>query len=67
MHYLFKNVLQYSQDLEDEVLHYHVLCLNESSKEDGLKKDYHKLDFQSYPDKNKHPQASDDFCMIHNA
>ena len=26
-----QQVLQYSQDLEDEVLHYHVLCLNESS------------------------------------
>ena len=26
-----QQVLQYSQDLEGEVLHYHVICLNESS------------------------------------
>ena len=27
----FQQVVQYSQDLEVEDLHYHVLCLNESS------------------------------------
>ena len=29
-----QKVLQYFQDLEGEVLHYHVLCFNESSEED---------------------------------
>ena len=32
-----QQVLQYSQDLDGEVLYYHVLCLNESSTYDDLK------------------------------
>ena len=32
-----QQVVQYSQDLEGEVFHYHVLCLNEYSTEDDLK------------------------------
>ena len=32
-----QQVIQYSQDLVCEVFHYHVLCLNESSTERGLK------------------------------
>ena len=38
-----QQVIQYSQDLEGGVLRYHVLCLNESSAEDDLKKSYRKL------------------------
>ena len=34
----FHQVVQYSQDLEGEDLHYHVLGLNESSTEDDMKK-----------------------------
>ena len=34
----FQQVVQYAQGLEGEVLYYHVLCLNESSTEDDLKK-----------------------------
>ena len=33
-----QQVVQYSQDLEGEVLHYHVICLNESSTDDDLRK-----------------------------
>ena len=33
-----QQVVQYSQDLEGEDFHYHVLCLNESSTEDYTKK-----------------------------
>ena len=38
-----QKVTHYSQDLEGEVFHYHVLCLNESSTEDDLEKSYRKL------------------------
>ena len=33
-----QQVVQDAQDLEGEVLHYRILCLNESSTEDDLKK-----------------------------
>ena len=33
-----QKVVQYSQDLEGEYLHYHVLGLNESSTDDDMKK-----------------------------
>ena len=39
----FQQVVQYSQYLEGEYLHYHVLCLDESSTEDDLKKSYRKM------------------------
>ena len=39
----FQQVVQYSQYLEGEYLHYHVIFLNESSTEDDLKKAYRKL------------------------
>ena len=45
-------------------MNYHVFCLNESSTEDDLKITYCKLALRSHPDKNKHPQASANFCMI---
>ena len=38
-----QQVFEYSQDLEGEVFHYRVLCLNKSSTEDDLKKTYLKL------------------------
>ena len=53
--------------MECEVFHYHVICLNESSTEDDLKKAYGKQALRSHPDKNKHPEASADFCMINEA
>ena len=40
----FQQAVQYSQDLEGEDLHYHVIGLNESSTENNMKKSYHKLD-----------------------
>ena len=46
-----QQVLQYSQFFEGEVLHCHVIFLNESSKEDDLKKAYRKLALQSQPEK----------------
>ena len=45
-------------------MHYRVLCLDESSTEDNLKKGYFKLAFRSHLDKNKHSQASASFRMI---
>ena len=45
-------------------MHYHVLGLNESSKEDDMKKAYRKLALQYHPDKNKHPKASAMLRMI---
>ena len=48
-------------------LHYHVLCLNESSTEDDFKRAYRKLALQSHPDKNKHPQASSVMRTINKA
>ena len=33
-----QRVVQYSQDLGGEVLHHHILCLNESSTEDDSEK-----------------------------
>ena len=39
-----QQVVQYSQDLEGEYLHYHVLVLNESSTNIDMKKYYRKLD-----------------------
>ena len=48
-------------------MHYHVLCLNESSTEDDLKKSHRKLALRSNPSKNKHPQASAAFRMINEA
>ena len=53
--------------MEGGVLHYHFLCLDESSTEDDLENAYRKLALWSHPDKNKHPQASDDFRMINEA
>ena len=50
--------------MDSEVLHYHVLNLNESSIEDDLKNGYRKLSLQYHPDKNKHPHNSADFGMI---
>ena len=64
MNYFFQQVVQYSQDLEGEDLHYHVLGLNEYSTEDDMKKAYCKLALLSHPDKNKHPQAYAAFRMI---
>ena len=46
-----QQVAQYSQGLEGEVLHYHVLGLNESSTEDYLGKAYSNLALQSHPGK----------------
>ena len=50
--------------MEAEAFYYHSLGLNESATEDVLKKVCRKLALRSHPDKNKHPQASTDFCMI---
>ena len=50
--------------MEGEVLQYNVLCLNESSTEDDLKKANRKLALRSHPEKNKHTQASANFRMI---
>ena len=36
----FSKVVRYAQGLEGEVLHYDVICLNDSSTEDDLKKTY---------------------------
>ena len=38
-----QQVLQFSQDLEDEVLHHHDIYLNESLTNDDLEKAYCKL------------------------
>ena len=62
-----QQVVQYSQDLESEDLHYHVIGLNEYSTEDDMKKAYSKLALQSHPDKNKHLQASSVMRMINEA
>ena len=48
-------------------MHYHVLGLNESSKEDDCKKAYRKLALQYLPDINNHPQASAVLHMINEA
>ena len=48
-------------------MHYRVLCLNESSTEDDMKKEYREMSLQSHPDKNNHPQASAVVCMINKA
>ena len=45
------------------MLHYHVLCFNESSTKDDLEKDYRKLALRSHQ-KNKYPQASTVMRMI---
>ena len=63
----FQQVVQYSQDFEGEVLYYHIICLNESSTQDDLKKSYRKLALRSHPNKNKHPQDSADFRIINEA
>ena len=49
-----QRVLQYSQGKEGDELHYHVLGLNESSTEDGMKKVYRNLARRFHPDKDKH-------------
>ena len=48
-------------------MHYNVLCLNEYSTEDYLKKAYRKLALRSHPEKNKHPQDSAVMRMINEA
>ena len=48
-------------------MHYHVLGLNESSKEDDTKKAYITLACRFHPDKNKHSQFSDVMQMINEA
>ena len=53
--------------MEGVFFHYHVICLNESSIEDYLKKAYRKLALRSHYDKNNHPQASADSRMIKEA
>ena len=62
-----QKVVKYSQDLEGEYLHYHVLGLNESSTDNNTKKAYRKLALQSHRDKNKHPQDSVVMSMINKA
>ena len=61
---IFQRVVQYSQDLEGEDLHYHVRFLYKSSTEDDTKKSYLKLSLRSHPKKNKHTQASTVMRMI---
>ena len=58
-----QQVVQDAQGLEGEVLHYHVLGLNYYSIEDYFKKPIVNWIFY-FNLKNKHPQASADFCMI---
>ena len=62
-----QQVVQYSQDLEGEDLHYHVIGLNQYSTEDYIKKSYSKLALQYHPGKNKYPQASSVMRMINEA
>ena len=45
-------------------MHYHVLCLNESSTEDDLEKSYRKLALRSHPEKNKYLQSTAAFRMV---
>ena len=61
---VFQQVVQYSQILEGEDFHYHVLGLNDSSTEDNMKKAYRKMAPPSQPDKNKHSKHSDAMRMI---
>ena len=45
-------------------MHYHVLGLNDSSKENDMKRAYLNLARIFHPGKNKHSQASDVMLMI---
>ena len=53
-----QQVVQYSQEIEGDELHYHVPSLNESSTEDDTKKAYRNMTCQFHPDKNNNSQAS---------
>ena len=58
----FQKVVQYTQNLKGEDLHYRVLGLNDSSTKDDMKKSSCKLALRYHSDKNKHPQA---YAVIH--
>ena len=48
---LIQRILQYSQEEKGDELHYHVLGLNDSLKEDDTKKSYRSLALRFHPDK----------------
>ena len=45
-------------------MHYIVLGLNKSSREDDTEKPYHPLALQFNPEKNQHSQVSDVMKML---
>ena len=61
-----QQVVQYYQEKEGDELHYHVLGLNESSKDDDMKKPIVTW-FIDFTLKNHHSQASDEMLTINEA
>ena len=59
-----EQVLQCSQDVVGDELHFFVLGLNESSTEEDNKKSYRSLAHPFYPDKNQHLNCTDLMQMI---
>ena len=62
--FFLQQVFQYAQENEGDDLNYHVLGLNESSREYDMKKYYCNLPRRFHPDKNKHSQASELMLLI---
>ena len=60
-------VLQYSQDVKGDELHFFVICLNESSTDKDMNKAYYSLDHQFHPDKNQHSHITDVMQRINEA